>query len=89
MLDEVFFDDNLQFWETRTENKADGIPSWEGFERQTITGIRSLFDQFSEPNKEWAQMYVKNLKDKKTSWKKVSKAFQRVEADVFGEIRGD
>ena len=34
-------------------------------------------------------MYVKNLKDKKTSWKKVSKAFQRVEEDVFGEIRGD
>ncbi len=89
MLDEVFFDDNLQFWETRTENKADGIPSWEGFERRTITGIRSLFDQFAEPNKEWAQMYVKNLKDKKTSWKRVSNAFQRVEADVFGEIRGD
>ena len=89
MLDEVFFDENLHFWETRTENKADGIPPWEGFERQTITGLRTLFDQFAEPDKKWAQMYVKNLRDKKTSWKKVRSALLRVEGEVFGKIRGD
>ena len=69
--------------------KLTAFRSWESFERLTVTSVRSLFDQFSEPNQKWAQMYVNNLKDKKTSWKKVSKAFQRVEADVFAEIRGD
>ena len=74
MLDEVF-DDNLQFFETRTENKADGIPSWEGFERLTITGIRHYSTNFRSQIKMGSNV-CKQPERQKTSWKKVSKAFQ-------------
>ncbi len=89
MLDEVYFEENLQFFEGRRENKADGIPPWESFERLTVTSVRQIFSQFSDPDQKWAKKYVNNLKKKKASWKSIRKSFQRVEEEIFSQIRGD
>ena len=59
---EVYFEENLQFFEGRRENKADGIPPWESFERLTITSVRQIFGQFSDPDQKWAKKYVKLAK---------------------------
>ena len=89
MLDEVYFEENLQFFEGRRENKADDIPPWESFERLTVTSVRQIFSQFSDPDQKWAKKYVNNLKKKKASWKSIRKSFQRVEEEIFSQIRGD
>ena len=89
MLDEVYFEENLQFYEGRRENKADGIPPWESFERLTVTSVREIFSQFSNPDQKWAKKYVNSVKKKKSSWKSIRKSFQRVEEEIFSQIRGD
>lgn len=64
------------------------VPDWERYERSTISLMQDFFRQFPDPDKKWVSEHVPDLKKKKTSWGKLRESFEKLEADVFEEMRG-
>ena len=68
--------------------KLTAFRSWESFERLTVTSVRQIFSQFSNPDQKWAKKYVNSVK-KENLLEVYSQVISESRRRVFSQIRGD